>query len=168
MKINSEKVRITLNSNQLKEQANLKRKDFYDGLNMRQCKSAYALMLGVSAFNFLQYYTVKWLGNEYSNSQGDCEQESTERTRTPLKKMFLWGFEMGQDAKVIMHLDAWGEFAFDFPRNSTIKIFEYYYSNSQGDCEQESIERMSKPIKKKNDECLKMGNGANARNALCF
>ncbi len=51
------------------------------------------------------------------------------------------------DVKVLMHLDGWGEFAFHFLQNYTVKILENSYSNSQGDCEQESSERTSKPIK---------------------
>ncbi len=38
-----------------------------------------------------------------------------------------------------MHLYSWGEFAIHFLQNYTVKLFENYYSNSQGDCEQESI-----------------------------
>ncbi len=54
------------------------------------CKSAYALRcLGEFAFHFLQNCTVKILENSYSNSQGDCEQESTERMSKPIKEIFL-------------------------------------------------------------------------------
>ncbi len=48
-----------------------------------------------------------------------------------------------------MHLDACGEFAINFLQNYTVNIFENQYSNSQDHCEQESTERMSKPIKGK-------------------
>ncbi len=41
------------------------------------------------AIYFLQNHTVKRLENSYSNSQGDCEQESTERTSKPIKERFL-------------------------------------------------------------------------------
>ncbi len=51
--------------------------------------------------------------------------------------------------------------------NYTVKIFENYFSNSQGHCEQESIDRMSKPIKERFYECLNMGNGATVR-MHCF
>ncbi len=54
---------------------------------------------------------------------------------------------MGHGVKVLMQLDAWREFAFNFLPNYTVKIFENYFSNSQGHCEQELTQRMSKPIK---------------------
>ncbi len=67
-----------------------------------------------------------------------------------------------------IHLDAWGEFAVNFLQNYTVKIFENYFSNSQGHCEQESIDRMSKPIKERFYECLNMGNGATVRMHFVF
>ncbi len=54
---------------------------------------------------------------------------------------------MEHDVSVRMHFYTWGEFAFNFFQNYTVKIFEAYYSNSQDHCEQESTERTSKPIK---------------------
>ncbi len=41
---------------------------------------------------------------------------------------------MGRDVKVQGYTDAWGEFAFNFLQNYTVKIFEHYYNNSQGHC----------------------------------
>ncbi len=31
---------------------------------------------------------------------------------------------MGHGVKVLLHLDAWGEFAFNFLQNYTVKMFE--------------------------------------------
>ena len=46
-----------------------------------------------------------------------------------------------------MHFDDWGEFVFNFLQNYTVKWHENDSSNSQGHSEQESSERMSKPMK---------------------
>lgn len=45
-----------------------------------------------------------------------------------------------------MHFDFWGEFAFNFLQNYTVKLHKSEYSKSQGHSEKESVERMSKPI----------------------
>jgi len=47
------------------------------------------------ACTFLQNYTVKWLNNTYSNSQGPSVQKSLERMSKPMKEYFLWVFEHG-------------------------------------------------------------------------
>ncbi len=46
-----------------------------------------------------------------------------------------------------MHFDFWSEFAVTFRQNCRVKLRDNLYSSSQGHCKQESIERMSKPIK---------------------
>ncbi len=56
---------------------------------------------------------------------------------------------MRLDVKVLMHLDACGEFAISFLQNYTVKTFESQYSNSQDHCEQESTDRTSKHIKER-------------------
>ncbi len=45
----------------------------------------YVYFWGEFAMKFHQNYTVKWLENEYSNSQGLREQEYIERTNKPIK-----------------------------------------------------------------------------------
>jgi len=40
------------------------------------------------ACTFLQNYTVEWLDNTYSNSQGPSEQESVEKMSKPMKEQF--------------------------------------------------------------------------------
>ncbi len=56
---------------------------------------------------------------------------------------------MGKGATARMHFVFWSDFAITFLQNHTVKIFENSYSNSQDHCEQESIERTSKPIKER-------------------
>ncbi len=56
---------------------------------------------------------------------------------------------MGNGATARMHFVFWNDFAIYFLQNHTVKRLETSYSNRQGDCEQESTERMSKPIKDK-------------------
>ncbi len=56
---------------------------------------------------------------------------------------------MGNGASGRMHFYSWGEFAINFLQNYTVKLVQNYYSNSQHDCKEESIDRMSKPIKER-------------------
>ena len=54
---------------------------------------------------------------------------------------------MGHGVSARMHFDVWGELAFSFLQNYTVKLHENKYSNIQGHSEQESSDRMSKPMK---------------------
>jgi arginyl-tRNA synthetase len=54
---------------------------------------------------------------------------------------------MGHGVSTRMHINDWGELAFIFLQNYTVKLHENDNSNSQGHSEHESNERMSKPMK---------------------
>ncbi len=50
---------------------------------------------------------------------------------------------MGNSACARMHFDVFGDFAFSFLQNCTVKCLENEYSDNQGHCKFISIERMS-------------------------
>jgi len=54
---------------------------------------------------------------------------------------------MGCGSSGRTHFDNWSEFACTFLQNHTVKWLDNTYSNSQGPFEQESVEKMSKPMK---------------------
>ncbi len=56
---------------------------------------------------------------------------------------------MGKGATARMHFVFWSDFAIYFLQNHTVKRIVTSYSNSQRDCEEESTERTSKPIKER-------------------
>jgi len=54
---------------------------------------------------------------------------------------------MGRVLSAITHFDDWAGFACTFLQNNTVKWLDNTNSNSQHRSEQESIEKMSKPMK---------------------
>jgi len=63
------------------------------------------------------------------------------------EKFFFECLNMGHGVSARMHFSVWGEFAFHFLQNYTVKWLENKYSNRQAHTEQEYIDRMSKPVK---------------------